>query len=141
MARQPDQRGTPLELAGARRCGGSQRQAQKESTMNGKKILLAFVLADFVAVTAWGVAQVGYLGLVSGLLATPAGIVGSADMTIALGLIAVWLFQDARARGLSPLPYLVAMVLFGRVGPLLYLLRRPEPAHAGSSARLAAQAG
>ena len=33
---------------------------------------------------------------------------------------------DARARGVSPLPYLVMTVFTGSIGPLLYLLRRPS---------------
>ena len=51
------------------------------------------------------------------------------------------MFRDARSLGVSPVPYLVLTLLFGSVGPLLYLLRRPEPGHADSHVRLAAQAG
>lgn len=109
--------------------------------MSGKKILLLLVLADFVAVTAWGVSQVGVVGLFTGMLATPASIVGSVDLLIALGLVAVWMVRDARAHGVSPVPYLVLTVALGSVGPLLYLLRRPEPATADAKVRLAAQAG
>lgn len=109
--------------------------------MSGKKILLFLVLADFVAVSVWGASQVGILGLFTGMIASPASIVGSVDLVIALGLIAWWMVQDARAQGVSPLPYLVLTVLLGSVGPLLYLLRRPETVPAEARVRLAAQAG
>lgn len=108
--------------------------------MNAKKIVLAVVLADFVTVTLWGVSQVGLLGLFTGLM-NPAGIVGATDLIIALGLICVWMVRDARAQGVSPVPYLILTVAMGSVGPLLYLLRRPEPATVDARVRLATQAG
>ena len=109
--------------------------------MSGKKILLLVVLAEFIAVTAWGVAQVGILGLFSGLFASPAAVVGTADLLIALGLVAVWMARDARAHGVSPAPYLILTLALGSVGPLVYLLRRSEEAPAAGRVRLAAQAG
>lgn len=109
--------------------------------MSGKKILLFLVLADFVAVMLWGASHVGLLGLYVGMVASPASIVGTTDLAIALGLISVWLFKDARAHGVSPLPYLILTVALGSVGPLLYLLRRPETATAEARVRLAAHAG
>jgi len=107
--------------------------------MNAKKILLLVVLADFLAVSIWGMEKVGYVGLFTTLLASPAAIVGSVDLVIALSLIAVWMVRDARAQGISALPFLALTVLFGSVGPVLYLIRRPEPASAESRMRLAAQ--
>jgi len=109
--------------------------------MSGKKIVLLLVLVDFVAVSIWGISQVGLVGLFTGAVASPAGVVGSVDLVIALGLISVWVVQDARSRGAAFLPYLVLTVLAGSVGPLLYLLLRPEPATADARVRLATQAG
>ena len=108
--------------------------------MSGRKIVLLVVLADFLAIALWGVSRVGFLGLFTGAVATPAGIVGSADLMISLGLVAFWMVRDARERGVSAVPYLVLTLALGSVGPLLYLLRRPEPATAEGRVRLAAQA-
>jgi len=72
--------------------------------MNAKKILLLVVLADFLAVSVWGIEKVGYVGLFTTLLASPAGIVGSLDLVIALSLVAVWMLRDARAQGISAVP-------------------------------------
>lgn len=108
--------------------------------MNWKKVLLASVLADFMALTAWAVYDVGYVGFFETVLSTSAGIVCAVDLVIALSLITVWMVRDAREHGVSPVPYVILTVALGSVGPLLYLLRRPEPARE-PAVRLAVQAG
>jgi len=107
--------------------------------MNWKKVLLAVVLADFTALTAWAVYDLGYVGFFTTLLSTRAGIVVGVDLVIALCLVMAWMVRDARQHGTSVAPYLVLTLALGSVGPLLYLLRRPEPAVA-PAARLATQA-
>ena len=108
--------------------------------MNAKKILLAAVLADFVALTAWAVYQLGYVGFFTTVLSTPAGIACAVDLVIALGLVTTWMIRDAREHGVSPVPYVILTATLGSVGPLLYLLRRPEPS-VQPAVRLAAHAG
>lgn len=105
--------------------------------MSGKKIVLAILLADFVAVVLWGVAQVGFLGLFEAMVDGPAAIVASVDLVLALGLVMAWMVVDARARGTSVVPYLILTVALGSVGPLLYLLRRPDESTADEHGRLA----
>ncbi|MGH7961726.1 MAG: DUF2834 domain-containing protein [Candidatus Binatia bacterium] len=92
--------------------------------MNAKQLGLGVVLVGFLALTAYAFAQHGVMGLFSALLANPATILVSTDLTIALVLVWVWLWQDARARGISPLPYVLITLAFGSAGPLLYLIRR-----------------
>lgn len=96
--------------------------------MSWKKVVLFLVLADFVAVAAWAASQVGVTGLFAGMLASPAAILGTVDLVIALGLVCTWMIGDARARGTSALPYVLLTPLLGSAAPLLYLLRRPEAA-------------
>lgn len=91
--------------------------------MNKKQWLVAFVLADFLALNAWVVWHYGYVGFLREVLSTLPGIAVMVDLTIALALIAVWMWKDARARGVAVAPYLVAGVFLGSVGPLAYLLR------------------
>lgn len=92
--------------------------------MNAKQIGLGVVLFDFVALNAWVVYQLGYIGFVEAMFANLATIAAFVDLTIALSLIAYWMWQDARKRGGAFLPYFLLTITFGSVGPLLYLIRR-----------------
>ena len=102
-----------------------------------QRLLLGIVLADFVGLNAYVVAQVGYLGFFQMATANIATIALLVDLTIALSLISLWLVRDARARGVSPALYLGLTATLGSVGPLLYLLLRgnaPAPAPARTAA-------
>ena len=92
--------------------------------MRWKQILLGLVLVDFVALTAWVLVQHGYLGFFELAMANSATLLMGMDLIIALSLIAVWMWRDARERGVSALPYLVVTAMFGAAGPLLYLIGR-----------------
>ncbi|MCA9690543.1 MAG: hypothetical protein R3A51_17680 [Nannocystaceae bacterium] len=97
--------------------------------MNAKKIVLTLILVDFLAMTAWVMWEYGGpLAAMGALLSTTLGQLACFDLTIALSLAAVWIFKDARARGVSPTPYLALTLLTGSAGPLAYLIRRPERA-------------
>ena len=79
---------------------------------------------------AYVLSSMGYSGLRRALTANAGTITALVDLTIALSLIGVWMWNDAKARGISALPYLGLMLVLGSVGPLLYLLRtarRAEP--------------
>ncbi len=91
--------------------------------MNGKQIALGLVLADFLALTAYAVWVHGYLGIFELLFANPATILASTDLLISLSLASIWMWQDAKKHGISPVPYLVATAVLGSAGPLLYLIR------------------
>lgn len=92
--------------------------------MNKKQIALAVVLADFAALTAYVTAQYGIVGLYETLFANWATTLAMVDLVIALAMIVAWMWQDARRRGVNPVPYAVLTLGFGSVGPLLYLIRR-----------------
>ncbi len=92
--------------------------------MNKKQIALAVVLADFSALTAYVVAQYGIVGLFEQVFATWASTLIMVDLTIALAMVMVWMWQDARQHDVSPIPYVLLTLGFGSVGPLLYLVRR-----------------
>jgi hypothetical protein len=96
--------------------------------MSWKKIAIAVVLADFVALSTWAVVQIGYAGFFEAMMANVGTIAAGVDLVIALTLIGFWMVRDAREHGISPIPYLILTVLGGSIGPLAYLLRRPEEA-------------
>jgi hypothetical protein len=99
-----------------------------------KRIALYLVFADFLALTAYAVYQVGYVEFFRLMLSNIAGIQIFADLVIALGLVALWIIGDAKERGVSPVPYLVITLFLGSLGPLVYLIRRPATAEERSPA-------
>ena len=93
--------------------------------MTKTQILLGIVLAAFGFETAWAVSQFGYVGFFENLLSAgfPTQLVAF-DLVIALSMVSVWMWNDARERGATLWPYLLLTVALGSVGPLLYLIRR-----------------
>jgi hypothetical protein len=80
-------------------------------------VLLAF--ADLNVYVLWQYGLVGFFQLVTANTATTAALV---DLTIALTLVTVWMWRDARRRGVTLLPYLALTATLGSIGPLLYLV-------------------
>jgi Terpene cyclase DEP1 len=91
--------------------------------MNAKQIGLSILLADFLGFTAYAVYAYGFVGLFALVFANAATTLAMVDLTIALTMVAVWMWQDARNRGISPIPYLLITAVSGSAGPLLYLIR------------------
>ncbi len=92
--------------------------------MNRKQVLVGCVLLPLLALNTWVIASYGYIGFLKAAHSSLAGIQVLVDITIALTLVLVWLVRDARERGISWIPYAIATVFLGSVGPLAYLLRR-----------------
>jgi hypothetical protein len=85
------------------------------------------VLVAFAAATALAIQQHGYIAFITFALANEATQLLFVDLALSLLLIAAWMIQDARSRGVRYLPYLALAVFFGSVGPLLYLIARRRP--------------
>ncbi|MFQ5418182.1 MAG: DUF2834 domain-containing protein [Myxococcota bacterium] len=99
--------------------------------MNWIKIGLFVVLLDFVAFTAWVVATGGTPGeIVAAFSASPWTLQVAVDLVLALSLVCVWMWNDAKSRGANPVPWVAATVLTGSIAPLAYLLLRPRGAAA-----------
>jgi hypothetical protein len=49
-----------------------------------------------------------------------------ADLVIALTLVMIWLWRDARTGGRNPWPWIGLTLIAGSFGPLLYLLTQPR---------------
>ena len=92
--------------------------------MNLKQIGLGLVLADFVALTGYAIWRHGYLAFFDVHAMNAISLQVFVDLVIALSLVSMWMWRDARARGVSPVPYLVMTLFLGSIGPLLYLFRR-----------------
>lgn len=94
--------------------------------MSTNKLLSIAILVPFAAITAYALATVGYMGIVSYHLPSPAGWQVLADLVVALVLVCSWMIVDARKKGRSVLPYLIATIFLGSFGPLAYLLLAPS---------------
>lgn len=91
------------------------------------RIVLVLVTAAFAAFTGWVILRVGYVGFYEQLLATPAGWQVLVDIVIALVFVLSWMRRDARSRATTFWPYAALTLALGSLGPLLYLLLRPDP--------------
>lgn len=87
-----------------------------------KRIVLTIVLIAFLALTASAVWQHGYLGIFTSQFETLAGMQVLVDLVIAVSLFLVWMWQDAKAAGRNPWPWLLLTLVSGSIGPLVYLL-------------------
>jgi hypothetical protein len=94
-----------------------------------QRTLILVVLFLFGVLSAAAVWQHGYVGIFVMHLQSFAGMQVLTDLVIALTLVLIWLWRDARAQGRNPVPWVVATLALGSFGPLLYLLTR-QPAAA-----------
>ena len=92
--------------------------------MNTKQIVLEVVLVSFVALNGYVVYQYGYIGFFELVMANVATVAAMVDLSIALGIILVWMWQDAKERGVSIIPHILLTLTLGSVGPLVYLIQR-----------------
>ena len=92
--------------------------------MNRRQWGLTILLLGFLDLTAYAVYVHGLVGLFELATANAVTILLFTDLMIALTLAMVWMWRDARDRGVSPLPYVALTLALGSVGPLLYLIRR-----------------
>jgi len=96
-----------------------------------QRALLVVTLILFGALSAAAVAQHGYFGIFALPFQTLAGAQVLADLVIALTLVLVWMWKDARATGRNAWPWIIATLALGSFGPLVYLLTRKSTAHGG----------
>jgi hypothetical protein len=98
--------------------------------MGNKKLLAIIILIPFTLLTAFAVAEVGYIGIFEYHVHSPAGWQVITDLVIALVLLLTWLIPEARKTGRNPWPWVALTLVAGSFGPLLYIVFGP-----GDSAR------
>ncbi|MFT5686947.1 MAG: hypothetical protein ACI8RZ_007904 [Myxococcota bacterium] len=92
--------------------------------MNRNQILLSLVLADFVALCGYALYQFGLVGMIEVVMTNTMTMAMAADLIIALSIGVWWMWQDARARGVNPMPYALLTATTGSPGLLVYLIKR-----------------
>jgi hypothetical protein len=88
------------------------------------RTLLVVTLVLFGALSAAAVAQHGYLGIFALHFQTFGGMQVLVDLVIALVLVMVWMWHDAKATGRNVWPWIAVTLALGSFGPLVYLLTR-----------------
>lgn len=91
------------------------------------RIVLGVVLTVFMAQTGRVLTGLGFLGFFASVRLNEATELMFLDIVIALGLITIWMWRDARATARPFWPFALATLLLGSAGPLAYLLYRTVP--------------
>jgi len=89
-----------------------------------QRTLLIVTLILFGALSAVALWQHGFWGIIAPHFQSFGGGQVFADLVIALTLVMVWMWQDAKATGRNVWPWIVATLALGSFGPLIYLLTR-----------------
>ena len=93
-----------------------------------QRVLLIITLLAFGALSAVALWQHGYWGILAPHFQSFGAAQVLADLVIALTLVMVWMWHDAKASGRNVWPWVVLTLVAGSFGPLLYLLTRPAAA-------------
>jgi hypothetical protein len=101
------------------------------------RIILGFVIVDFAVLTGLALWHHGYWGIIEPHFQSFGAAQVLADLVIALALIVVWMWRDAKENGRNIWPWLALTLVGGSFGPLLYLLTRRETRTAQPSLRTA----
>jgi hypothetical protein len=88
------------------------------------RLLVLAVFVPFLLFSLWCGATHGPLGSLTLAGREPWGLQVLLDLAISLGFVIAWMVADARRRGTTVWPFVVATILLGSVGSLSYLLSR-----------------
>ena len=89
--------------------------------MKTRQSLAIIILIPFLALSAYALIDVGYIGLFEYQLESSAGWQVLTDLVIALVLLLTWLIPEAKRQGRNPWPWVAITLFLGSIGPLLYL--------------------
>lgn len=92
--------------------------------MSVRLLGLVAVIVAFGVLSAFALADVGYLGIIEPHFKRWGAGQVFADLVIALVLAMIWMVNDARTSGVSAWPFLVLTLVAGSFGILFYLVAR-----------------
>jgi hypothetical protein len=87
-----------------------------------RRIVLIVTLIAFLVLTTLAVLQHGYAGIFMQQFQSFGGAQVLVDLVIALTLFLIWMWNDAKAAGRNPLPWVLLTLALGSIGALIYLL-------------------
>jgi hypothetical protein len=89
------------------------------------RVLIPVVWLVFMAVSTWAVWEVGYLGIFeAALTGGPGTLQVLFDLIVACAFGTAWMVRDARARGVDPRPWALAVLALGSIPILTYAVVR-----------------
>ncbi len=91
------------------------------------RTLWLILLIDMIAVTGYAVFQSDAASIRAIFTdMSPWELQIIIDLTVALTIGVVWMWRDAKKRGVQPLPFLILTLLTGSIGLLIYLIRHRD---------------
>ena len=94
--------------------------------MSIRRILLGVAFVAFVFEATAITYMTGIGGAIDAVFASPVTTFMMVELTLCLVMLCVWMWRDAKQRGINAVPYLVATALLGGAGPLLYFVVHPH---------------
>ncbi|MGE0788483.1 MAG: hypothetical protein AB7S26_22600 [Sandaracinaceae bacterium] len=88
--------------------------------MNLKRIFAGLVFLDFAAFTLWIVFTQDNLALIRENLTNPWGLQVALDLCFSAMFGSMWLYRDAKKKGINPWPWLAAVLPTGSLSLLAY---------------------
>lgn len=92
--------------------------------MSARLLALIVVIGLFGVLSALALMDVGYLGIIAPHFQSWGAGQVLADLVILAVLGCLWMIEDGRARGINPWPFVIATLVAGSFGVLLYLVSR-----------------
>ena len=92
--------------------------------MNIRLILLTVTFALFGAYSLWLLLDVGYIAIWQAGFASASSFQILMDLVIACLIVSSWMIGDAKARGVTVWPWILAVVTTGTLAILVYLIVR-----------------
>lgn len=90
--------------------------------MTNRQTFSLCLLIPFLALTAYAIYSVGYIGIFDYHRHSPAGWQVFTDLVIALLIVFMFLIPEAKKNGRNPWPWVVATLFLGSIAPLAYLV-------------------
>jgi len=91
-----------------------------------KKAFLVIALTALGGITAVALWHEGLVGIFAAITHSFGSMQIFTDLVIALTLVMVWMWRDAKTNGRNVWPWIVFTLVAGSFGPLLYLLTGKE---------------
>ncbi|KZX76386.1 hypothetical protein A3715_12845 [Oleiphilus sp. HI0009] len=94
----------------------------KQQRSSIRKPFLWITLTSFSVFSIWVMLQVGYFGVWEAGFVSSGSLQILLDLVIGCFLICSWMISDAKARGINPMPWVIAVCTTGTIAALAYLL-------------------